>query len=111
MCEPIQSPTKGQFSNPRGAVQDLSSHTKTAPTTPTIPTNAFHPTFVLILAFFPGLPCATQSRHALCIRTTNACPSGECSPDEPQERGLTTGWSQPEESICGIKKRVNYLGE
>ena len=50
--------------------------------------------------FLPGEPSAAQSRQAAYISTTNAWPSGLCSPCAPTLYGFTTGCSQPSDVKC-----------
>ena len=50
--------------------------------------------------FWPGDPSAAQSRQAAYISSTNASPSGLCSPCAPTLYGFTTGVSQPSDVKC-----------
>ena len=83
---PTQSPTTTPTALP------TATHTVPIPPPPPNP--------LRLAPFAPGDPIITQSLHAACISTTNACPSGDCEPLDDQSSGLTTGVSQPLVSIC-----------
>ena len=83
---------------PQESSSRTAAHSDT--TTATTPVCAAAPPIVGAAPFLPGDPSALQSRHAAYISTTNAWPSGLCSPCAPTLYGFTTGWSHPSDVKC-----------
>ncbi len=102
---PLQATLSLSFSHkPQKTSTEASTATKAATSAPCpSPSAACKRT----AAFAPGAPTATQSRHAAYISTTNAWPSGLCSPSFPMLFGFTTGVSHMSDVKCASEAAVD----